>query len=151
MLGYHLAFHVYEARFLKNYWECCLRGSENDFWYFEESDGDSGVYALVHWRLEFCVFVQWDVVVIFKFGKWGVTKVGCLESFWLSCEGLRVYLGKKNKLSSVNYAGGDAGGGNATVTYTFTTFNDFTVMHQYDIAGKTTDWWGDRSTYLAPA
>ena len=68
-----------------------------------------------------------------------------------TCEGIRLYLGKKNKLSSVNYAGGDAGGGNATVTYTFTTFNDFTVMHQYDIAGKTDDWWGARSEYLAPA
>lgn len=46
-----------------------------------------------------------------------------------TCEGTRIYLGLKNKLSSVNYTGGDAGGGNVNVTYTFTTFNDFTVMH----------------------
>ena len=68
-----------------------------------------------------------------------------------SCEGTRIYLGKKNKLASVNYAGGDAGGGNATVTYTFTTFNDFTVMHQYDVDGNASTWWSERGTYLAPA
>ena len=49
-----------------------------------------------------------------------------------TCEGTRIYLGLKNKLSSVNYTGGDAGGGNVSVTYTFTTFNDFTVMHTND-------------------
>ena len=34
-------------------------------------------------------------------------------------------LGVKNKLTSVNYTGGDTGGGNATITYSFKTFNDF--------------------------
>tara|TARA_Y100001963_G_scaffold29303_2_gene39814 strand:+ start:5811 stop:7034 length:1224 start_codon:yes stop_codon:yes gene_type:complete len=68
-----------------------------------------------------------------------------------TCEGTRIYLGKKNKLASVNYAGGDAGGGNATVTYTFTTFNDFTVMHQYDFQTEVDDWWDNRMAHLAPA
>jgi hypothetical protein len=36
-------------------------------------------------------------------------------------------LGLKNKLTSVNYTGGDTGGGNATITYSFQTFNDFKV------------------------
>lgn len=36
-------------------------------------------------------------------------------------------LGKKNKLTSVNYSGGDTGGGNATITYSFQTFNKFAV------------------------
>jgi len=36
-------------------------------------------------------------------------------------------LGKKNKLTSVNYGGGDAGGGNATITYSYQTFNKFKV------------------------
>lgn len=49
-----------------------------------------------------------------------------------TCEGTRIYLGTKNKLSSVNYTGGDAGGGNVNVTYTFTTFNDLIVMHTGD-------------------
>lgn len=38
-------------------------------------------------------------------------------------------LGSKNRLSSVSYGGGDAGGGNATCTYSFTNFNDFDVLH----------------------
>ena len=33
----------------------------------------------------------------------------------------------KNKLSSVSYSGGDTGGGNATVTYSFSNFNVLTV------------------------
>ena len=70
-----------------------------------------------------------------------------------TCEGLRIYLGKKNKLASVNYGGGDAGGGNATVSYTFTTFNDFTVMHESDVAGEAAVWLGgsQKMDYLAPA
>jgi hypothetical protein len=36
-------------------------------------------------------------------------------------------LGTKNKLTSVNYTGGDTGGGNATVTYSFQTWNTFKV------------------------
>lgn len=49
--------------------------------------------------------------------------------FLQTCEGTRIHLGRKNKLSSVNYAGGDTGGGNVTVTYSYSTFNDFTVAH----------------------
>ena len=41
-------------------------------------------------------------------------------------------LGTKNKLASINYGGGDAGGGNATSTYTYTTFNHLTVYHDQD-------------------
>jgi len=63
-----------------------------------------------------------------------------------TCEGTRIYLGVKNKLSSVSYTGGDAGGGNVTVTYTFTTFNDFTVMHSGD--PNTNFAWSGRATYL---
>lgn len=40
---------------------------------------------------------------------------------------LTLDLGSKNKLTSVNYTGGDTGGGNATVTYSFRTFNTFVV------------------------
>ena len=36
-------------------------------------------------------------------------------------------LGSKNKLTSVNYTGGDTGGGNVTVSYSFQTFNTFKV------------------------
>lgn len=46
-----------------------------------------------------------------------------------TCEGTRIYLGTKNKLTSVNYTGGDTGGGNVSVTYSYSTFNDFVVAH----------------------
>jgi hypothetical protein len=41
-------------------------------------------------------------------------------------------LGNKNKLASVSYGGGDAGGGNATITYSMTNSNDLSVMHSGD-------------------
>lgn len=47
-------------------------------------------------------------------------------------EGTYIDLGAKNKLQSANYQGGGTDGGNATVTYSFQTFNDFTVKHPYD-------------------
>lgn len=47
-------------------------------------------------------------------------------------EGLFIDCGIKNKLASVEYGGGDAGGGNATITYTFTNFNDLSVKHPND-------------------
>jgi hypothetical protein len=87
---------------------------------------------------------------------------GCTEAANLAnrairittCEGLRISLGKKNKLASVTYGGGDAGGGNATVTYSYSTFNDFTVLHEQDVlasggsaAGAT--WWTNRLDYLS--
>jgi len=40
---------------------------------------------------------------------------------------MAIDLGNKNKLTSVNYTGGDTGGGNATVTYSFQTFNKLVV------------------------
>tara|TARA_R110000824_G_scaffold10866_5_gene47610 strand:- start:5591 stop:6775 length:1185 start_codon:yes stop_codon:yes gene_type:complete len=63
-----------------------------------------------------------------------------------TCEGTRIYLGEKNKLSSVNYGGGDAGGGNVSVTYSYTNFNDCTVMHPRD--PSTGIVWEDRKDYL---
>jgi len=45
-----------------------------------------------------------------------------------SNDSLYIDLGTKNKLTSVNYTGGDTGGGNATVTYSYQTFNKFNVI-----------------------
>ena len=42
-------------------------------------------------------------------------------------DGSRFDLGTKNRLSSVTYGGGDASGGNATITYSYTNFNELTV------------------------
>lgn len=42
------------------------------------------------------------------------------------CDGMKIDLGSKNKLQSVNYTGGDTGGGNVLITYSYSNFNDFT-------------------------
>ena len=56
-----------------------------------------------------------------------------------------LHLGKKNKVSSVTYGGGDAGGGNASVTYNFSNFNDLVVLHSGDpIRGDGTTYWNDK-------
>jgi len=65
-----------------------------------------------------------------------------------TCESTRLYLGVKNRLSSVNYSGGDAGGGNVSVTYSYVTYNDFTVMHEYDPNASGDDWWTLRTNYI---
>jgi hypothetical protein len=36
-------------------------------------------------------------------------------------------LGSKNRLQSVNYTGGDTGGGNVEITYTYVTYNDLSI------------------------
>lgn len=71
-----------------------------------------------------------------------------------TCEGTRLFLGNKNKLQSVTYGGGDAGGGNATVTYSYRTFNDLTILHSGDVSGVYglnplgNTWWNSRGSYL---
>jgi hypothetical protein len=61
-----------------------------------------------------------------------------------------IHLGKKNKLASITYGGGDAGGGNATITYNFSNFNDMVVLHSGDpIRGANestaaTGYWADK-------
>jgi len=69
-----------------------------------------------------------------------------------TCEGTRVYLGTKNKLSSVSYGGGDAGGGNVSNTFSYSTFNDYTILHSgddFNASGQA--WWSVRSGYLGPS
>ena len=53
-------------------------------------------------------------------------------------EGTRINLGTKNKLSSVTYGGGDAGGGNVVVSLNYSNFNSLKVTHVQDPAGLAT-------------
>lgn len=61
-----------------------------------------------------------------------------------------LHLGKKNKLASITYGGGDAGGGNATITYNFSNFNDLVVLHSGDpirgdnVSAAATGYWADK-------
>ncbi len=55
-------------------------------------------------------------------------------------EGLRLNLGTKNKMTSVNTTGGDTGGGNVTCQFSFVNYNFLTVEH-----------WNDITTAIAPS
>lgn len=65
-----------------------------------------------------------------------------------TCDGLRVYTGVKNKLASVSRTGGDTGGGNLSVTYSYQTYNTLVVMHEHDLNSSAAAWWAAREDYL---
>lgn len=50
-------------------------------------------------------------------------------------EGLFIDLGTKNQCNNVSIGGGDTGGGNQTITYSFITYNYYTVTHPQDPTG----------------
>ena len=50
------------------------------------------------------------------------------DIFFCTRAGYGFDLGRKNRLASVSYGGGDAGGGNATCTYSYTNFNELDVQ-----------------------
>ncbi len=47
-------------------------------------------------------------------------------------EGTYINLGSKNKLSAVSYTGGDTGGGQVNCTFSYISYNDYTVTHPQD-------------------
>lgn len=49
-------------------------------------------------------------------------------------EGTRLNLGAKNKLASVGYSGGDAGGGNVVCSFNYSNFNSLKIEHVADPA-----------------
>jgi hypothetical protein len=51
------------------------------------------------------------------------------------CDGTTLDLGSKNKLTSVNFTGGDTGGSNASITYSYTTYSEFTYTPPTGRAG----------------
>ena len=52
-------------------------------------------------------------------------------------DGTTFDMGSKNRLSSVSYGGGDAAGGNVSISYSYTNFNDLEVLHLQDPAIST--------------
>lgn len=63
-----------------------------------------------------------------------------------TCEGTRIYLGSKNKMQSYNVSGGDAGGGNLQVSYTYASKNSLTILHSSN--PEAVDLWTGREDYL---
>lgn len=57
----------------------------------------------------------------------GVDADGNSENVISGRKVVTIDLGTQNKLTSVNYSGGDTGGGNATITYSYRNYNDFKV------------------------
>lgn len=49
----------------------------------------------------------------------------------VTLQGLTVDLGAKNKLTSIDFTGGDTGGGEVSITYNYSNFNDLVVSHKY--------------------
>lgn len=45
------------------------------------------------------------------------------------CEGLRIDLGARNRLQSIDFGGGEAGGDNVTITYNYANQNTLTITH----------------------
>lgn len=65
-----------------------------------------------------------------------------------TCFGERIYLGTKNKLSSVTTGGGGTDGSTSTVTYNFLNRNDLTVLAVHDPNSNGSTWWTQRANYL---
>jgi hypothetical protein len=103
--------------------------------------GRKGPY---HRYVNFPVEVRCDIEVLSTRGDMtDATETGVLGNgnnladksiFLATTEGTKLNLGTKCKLASTNYGNANAGGrgGNATVTYSYTTFNDLTVIHPQD-------------------
>lgn len=47
-------------------------------------------------------------------------------------DGTFIDLGTENRLTNITLGGGDTGGGNQTITYSFSTYNDYTITHPQD-------------------
>ena len=86
-----------------------------------------------------------DLVSATEGGILSVSQASCQAQTNLSNKTIRIatchneifYLGSKNKLASVTYAGGGTDGGNTTTTYNYRNFNVLTVMAFSDPFGDT--------------
>lgn len=52
----------------------------------------------------------------------------CDGDYTTASNSMALDLGNKNTLTSINQTGGDTGGGNVMVTYSFRNFNNFTIQ-----------------------
>lgn len=75
-----------------------------------------------------------DMVTVTENGYFGAGQNTRTETIKIATQdGLFLDLGTQNRLSSLSETGGDAGGGNRTISYTYSTFNDLTVTHHQDV------------------
>lgn len=104
-----------------------------------------GRKAAYHRYAEFPIPVTCDIEVISTRGDLvSATEAGVLASgnnladrtiIVRTEEGTILDLGGKNKLQSVGYTGGETGGGNVSVTYSYQTQNNLLIRHPKDPSG----------------
>lgn len=104
-----------------------------------------GQYGPYYRYMNVPVQVTTDIEIISLSGDWvSATEAGVFSNYrntrlstikLATTDGLFIDLGTQNRLSNINIGGGDTGGANQTITYTFTTYNDFTVTHPQDPTG----------------
>lgn len=102
-----------------------------------------GHYAPFYRYMTVPVQVSTDIEILGRSGDWvSATEQGIFSNFrntrqatikLATRDGLFIDLGTKNRISNLTIGGGDTGGGNMTITYSFATQNDFTVTHDQDV------------------
>lgn len=91
------------------------------------------------------VEVTTEIEAISKSGDWiSVAEAGSLSNGnntyvntikIATQEGTFIDLGTENRLSNSSITGADTGGGNQTTSYSYSTYNDYTVLHDQDPTG----------------
>jgi hypothetical protein len=91
------------------------------------------------------VEVTTEIEAISKSGDWlSVSEEGVLPGGFNTYvntikiateDGLFIDLGTENRLSAKNLTGADTDGGNQTMSFTYTTYNEYTVYHHQDVSG----------------
>lgn len=101
-----------------------------------------GHFAPYYRYMNVPVQVSTDIEVMNKSGDWvSATETGVFSNYHntrlatiklATQDGLFIDLGTQNRLSNITIGGGDTGGGQGSITYTFQTYNDFSVTHPQD-------------------
>lgn len=108
--------------------------------------GREAIYELGHKSpyfryISFPVEVTTEIEVISKSGDWITAREDTESSSEATIkvalrDGTFVNMGTKNRLSNVAMTGGDTGGANQTITYSYSTYNEMTVQHPQDPSGN---------------
>jgi hypothetical protein len=111
-----------------------------------------GLRAAYFRYAEFPVEVRTDYEVLATDGDhFTATEVGALGNgnntadqpiLFFMQEGMKVDCGTQNRCTGVNFGGGNAGArnGNATITYSYVTFNNLNITHPQDPSFATVGW-----------
>lgn len=83
--------------------------------------------------------VSGDLVSCTDEGVYGGSNLRDRTIQLLTREGTYLFLGRKNKLASIEHSGGDTGGGNVEITYNYSNFNDLVIIHSADPLVGTTN------------